>query len=523
MHYDHIFTLYVKGEQKDIDSFMQTLKEKWPSDSQDWTEPGDKPNSLKFYRTYFKRSYNYAEDLLPYMREYTAEKGRPLSFFLAASNIESDQMESICGYRVYDGGTLARKHQTQWSKGKKSIEREFESTVKGALEQWLGAGQPEKPAPVVVVDKATKKKQAEWLKRVIERKGLWSEVRGSDTYSKVLTELMTEEYCLELAQADGRTLASIPPALKTGALCVIAVQENGRALEFVPPELKTEALCLSAVQKYGWALRHVPKVLRTEAVCLAAVQQEGSMLKYVPEAARTEAVCLAAVKSGGDLELVPEAVKTEAICLAAVQGDGSRLKHVPEVLRTEVLCVEAMKSNRYAMDYVPDALKAKVEAAMKKVAQDETAEAQKKSAQKTPEQLLAEVQENGEALKDILDALKTEALCLAAVQQGGHALEYVPEALKTEALCLAAVQQLWYALQYVPEALKTEALCLAAVQQHWGALQYVPEALKTEALCLVAARQDKGKRATRYNACSMDYIPKKLQAKIKAALKEDKE
>ena len=75
---------------------MKNIQEKWPKDSQEWCEPGETPNSIKFYQIYFLRHYNYTEDLFPYMEAFTSDTGSPLSFFIAANQIESDQCEAFC-------------------------------------------------------------------------------------------------------------------------------------------------------------------------------------------------------------------------------------------------------------------------------------------------------------------------------------------------------------------------------------------------------------------------------------------
>jgi hypothetical protein len=107
--------------------------------------------------------------------------------------------------------------------------------------------------------------------------------------------------------------------------------------------------------------------------------------------------------------------------------------------------------------------------------------------------------------------LVTEELCLAVAQKNGHMLIFVPEELKTEAVCRAAVESSGF-LGDVPDKLKTEALCLIAVQKRGASLSQVPERLKTEALCIAAVKQD---------AYALQYVPKKLQSKVKTALVSD--
>jgi hypothetical protein len=76
--------------------------------------------------------------------------------------------------------------------------------------------------------------------------------------------------------------------------------------------------------------------------------------------------------------------------------------------------------------------------------------------QNTPANFSAKIQEDGDALQHVPEALKTSELCLAAVQKYGMALEHVPESRKSPELCLAAVQNNSEALDYVPETLKAE-------------------------------------------------------------------
>ena len=104
--------------------------------------------------------------------------------------------------------------------------------------------------------------------------------------------------------------------------------------------------------------------------------------------------------------------------------------------------------------------------------------------------------------------LVTEEFCLAAVQKNGHTLLYVPKALKTDAVCRAAVEDTGF-LGDVPEAQRTEELCLIAAQIDGDALRYVPGKLMTEAICIAAVKQD---------ADALELVPKKLRAKVKAAL-----
>jgi len=77
------------------------------------------------------------------------------------------------------------------------------------------------------------------------------------------------------------------------------------------------------------------------------------------------------------------------------------------------------------------------------------------------------------------------------------------------------------ALEHVPEALKTPEMCFTAVQspkphympREYVTFRYVPEELKTLEMCLVAIQNDPK---------ALEYVPKMLQKKIRAAMKKAK-
>ena len=133
------------------------------------------------------------------------------------------------------------------------------------------------------------------------------------------------------------------------------VLHNGEEYEKGRPK---EAFYIEMVKKSGWKLGNIPEALRTEAVCLEAVKSYGPALEQVPAASMTELVCLEAVKKGFS--------RRSGMYDVA-------LKYVPEALRTEAVCIAAFKQDTAArgdmistLDYVPDSLKAKVKAALKK-------------------------------------------------------------------------------------------------------------------------------------------------------------
>ena len=82
-------------------------------------------------------------------------------------------------------------------------------------------------------------------------------------------------------------------------------------------------------------------------------------------------------------------------------------------------------------------------------------------------------------------AILTIESAVHAVENDGDALRYVPEAMKTEAVVTKAVERDGYALRYVPEALMTDAVVSKAVERNGDALQYV---LKKSLFISIAAK-----------------------------------
>jgi len=114
-----------------------------------------------------------------------------------------------------------------------------------------------------------------------------------------------------------------------------------------------------------------------------------------------------------------------------------------------------------------------------------------------------------DVFEDMPKELVTEEFCAAVVRKNHNMMRFVPEELKTEAVCRALAEK--GHLAGIPEALMTEELCLIAVgNERSVALCEIPDALKTETVCIAAVKQNRN---------SLDYVPKKLRAKVKAALK----
>ena len=106
---------------------------------------------------------------------------------------------------------------------------------------------------------------------------------------------------------------------------------------------------------------------------------------------------------------------------------------------------------------------------------------------KTTAEYLAEVEENGLALRYVPLSRRTRTICLAAVRSNGLALQHVPVNMRSDiVLCLDAVDSAGMALEFVPEALRGRELCFDAVHSDGCALQFVPEELRDEDMCAEA-------------------------------------
>jgi hypothetical protein len=215
-----------------------------------------------------------------------------------------------------------------------------------------------------------------------------------------------ERLLLHALWQNGRSLQSVPHALRTEELCRIAVAKNGEALMHVPEALRTEELCRIAVGSNGLALHYLPQKLSTEEMCMMAVAQDGRALGDVPNALRTDEMCrIAVARHGLSLCYVPWSLRTEEMCKIAVAQDGRALQYVPEDLRTEEVCRIAVAEDGRALEYVPWDLR-------------------------TDEMYRIAVAQNGWALEYVPQKLRTDELCRIAVARNGGALLYVPEPMR---------------------------------------------------------------------------------------------
>jgi hypothetical protein len=121
-------------------------------------------------------------------------------------------------------------------------------------------------------------------------------------------------------------------------------------------------------------------------------------------------------------------------------------------------------------------------------------------ANKTYEEWLEAVEEDGISLLNVPEEMKTEEMCHAAVlsfqtDDAWKVLQSVPKELLTYDLCFLAVNRYAIAIEAVPEELITEEMCLAAVRQgeddSGEYLSSVPQKFRTKAVCLEALKNSR--------------------------------
>lgn len=144
----------------------------------------------------------------------------------------------------------------------------------------------------------------------------------------------------------------------------------GLALDWVPRELVTDELVDTALANDPYAIQCVPTEMRTAERCRIAVEHRGFMLAEVPPELRTAELCALAIEhEWRDLdkiiELTPEEHLTPELCLRAAQRDGFSVKAMPERFRTFELWVAAVADNPFVLRDVPEALRARVEEAVR--------------------------------------------------------------------------------------------------------------------------------------------------------------
>ena len=243
------------------------------------------------------------------------------TYYIQLANNDNEETESF-NFQVGDYDDVNEVHYSRLAAVEKYIEyrllkesgnKEDAAKAKEEWEKEVKAAEETKKAERKKDSNETEK--TEWLEKI---------KKDYKNFKKVPKELITEDFCLAAVQLKGKLF--------------------GSPLQFVPKELKTKALCLAAVKNKAGALANVPKALLTEDICLAAVQADRN--EYV-------------------LKYVPEALQTEALCIVAMRNNGRWLQYLPETHKTEAVCVAAVKQDKDAVQWVPDALKAKVQAAVK--------------------------------------------------------------------------------------------------------------------------------------------------------------
>ena len=290
---------------------------------------------------------------------------------------------------------------------------------------------------------------ADFCRRMVERNPMTRRlVRVVFDYEK------DAAFWLDEIEKEYTVIAYLPSALQTPDFYLAAVRRDGKALQLVPwatlnlTERTTEELCLAAVQKSGFALHYVPFKAKTEAVCLAAVRQRGTSIIYVPPAPVTETLCREAVRQNG------KALKY----VLGLAGMGE-VNLSPSAI--EALCLDAVRQDKDALAYVPDALKAKVEAAV-------GAEDYHKDF--TYNDWLSEAADGGiDWDNPPPPEMLTEELCIAALQDAPEHLGKMPPHLRSAEVCFAAVYIDDDALRFVPENLRAEIAARkdAITEEEW--------------------------------------------------------
>jgi len=120
-----------------------------------------------------------------------------------------------------------------------------------------------------------------------------------------------------------------------------------------------------------------------------------------------------------------------------------------------------------------------------------------KKKEKTYEEWLEIVGEDGFKLTEVPEDMKTEEMCLTAITSSQsddpwRTLKIVPKKFLTHDLCLQAVERHAMAIEGVPEDIISEDICLAAVRQGYDdSIEYlseVPEKYRTKAVCIEAVK-----------------------------------
>lgn len=93
--------------------------------------------------------------------------------------------------------------------------------------------------------------------------------------------------------------------------------------------------------------------------------------------------------------------------------------------------------------------------------------------ERTADQCLEAVENNGLDLEYVPPSLRTLQIYLVALREDGRALQYVPEEERTPDLCLEAVKEVGYALSFVPLRSQTPEVCLAATIEHGTAVLHI--------------------------------------------------
>ena len=121
--------------------------------------------------------------------------------------------------------------------------------------------------------------------------------------------------------------------------------------------------------------------------------------------------------------------------------------------------------------------------------------------EKTREEYLEMVKEDGFSIFDVPKELLDEEMILEACKSNGSILESISDEIKTYEMCFKVCESACGAIEYVPVKFRDKKMCLMVCGTSGYTLEYVPKELRDKEMCLVACRT---------NMFSPDDIPEEV-------------
>lgn len=114
--------------------------------------------------------------------------------------------------------------------------------------------------------------------------------------------------------------------------------------------------CIQVVNADGWLISSLPKKCLTEEICLTAVTQYPDALRKILPKMRTHDVCVKALthsSMNSILKYVPPKLRTLKMCNLAVKQNWFSIPHVPKRLCTSEQYIEWVKMHEDSLRFVP--------------------------------------------------------------------------------------------------------------------------------------------------------------------------